>query len=75
MIVTLKGEDNGLNIATTLKGTALFDIAKARFSTIELSGDLNLEGNQPCAQSGEDKVIGKGKINIFYEFKHFISFL
>ncbi|MFH0888631.1 MAG: hypothetical protein V1871_05420 [Planctomycetota bacterium] len=69
MIVVLKGEDNGLNIDTTLKGTAFFDIAKARFSTIELSGDLNLEGDQPCAQSGEDRVIGKGKINIFYEFK------
>jgi hypothetical protein len=69
MVLALKGDENGSNLDTALKGMALFDMAKGRFTTVELSGDLNLEDNLPCAKGGKDKVIGKGTINIAYEFK------
>lgn len=67
---TLKGEDNGLNIEATLKGTAQFAIKKGRFTKVELTGDIVLDGNQPCSNgNAQGQTTGKGKINISYEFK------
>lgn len=70
MTVDLKGQDNGLGLEATLKGTAIFGIKKEKFSKIELSGDITLDGKQPCTKiATEDKVTGKGKLKIAYEFK------
>jgi hypothetical protein len=67
---TLKGEDNGLNIEATLKGTAVFAIKKGRFTKVELTGDIALDGNQPCTKgNAQGQTTGKGKITISYEFK------
>lgn len=70
MTLNLKGEDNGLGIDANLKGTAFFAIKKSRFSKVKLSGEITLDGNQPCTKTAkEDRVTGKGKLKISYEFK------
>lgn len=67
---TLKGEDNGMNIEATFKGTARFAIKKGRFTKVELAGDITLDGNQPCTKgNAQGQTTGKGKITISYEFK------
>lgn len=67
---TLKGDDNGMNIEATLKGTALFAIKKGRFTKVDLNGDIVLDGNQPCTKGNTmGQATGKGKITISYEFK------
>ncbi|MEK7309341.1 MAG: hypothetical protein AAB038_00810 [Planctomycetota bacterium] len=67
---TLKGEDNGMNIEATFKGTAVFAIKKGRFTKVELAGDIVLDGNQPCTKGNtQGQATGKGKITISYEFK------
>ena len=67
---TLKGEDNGMNIEATFKGTARFAIKKGRFTKVELAGDITLDGNQPCTKgNSQGQTTGKGKITISYEFK------
>ncbi|MEW6025751.1 MAG: hypothetical protein AB1599_00445 [Planctomycetota bacterium] len=67
---TLKGEDNGMNIEAALKGTAIFAIKKGRFTKVELTGDIMLDGNQPCTKGNVmGQATGKGKITISYEFK------
>jgi len=67
---TLKGDDNGLNIDATLKGTAVFAIKKGRFTKVDLTGDIVLDGNQPCTKGNtQGQTAGKGKITISYEFK------
>ena len=66
----LKGEDNGMAIETTFKGTAVFAIKKGRFTKVELAGDIVMDGNQPCTKgNAQGQATGKGKINISYEFK------
>ncbi|MBI5778336.1 MAG: hypothetical protein HZA49_02650 [Planctomycetes bacterium] len=67
---TLKGEDNGMNLEATIKGTATFAIKKGRFTKVEISGDITLDGNQPCTKGNTmGQATGEGKINISYEFK------
>jgi len=66
---SLKGEDNGMSIETTFKGTAVFAIKKGRFTKVELNGDIALDGNQPCTKGTQAQTTGKGKITISYEFK------
>ena len=67
---TLKGEDNGMNIEVTLKGTAVFAIKKGRFTKVELTGDITLDGNQPCTKgSAQGQATGNGKITLSYELK------
>lgn len=67
---SLKGDDNGMSIEAIIKGIAVFAIKKGRFNKIELTGDITLDGNQPCTKgSAQGQTTGKGKINISYEFK------
>lgn len=66
----LQGEDNGLILESSLKGIAWFSMKKNRFTRIELSGDIVLDGSQPCTQgSAQGKVVGNGKMVMSYEFR------
>lgn len=70
MNVTLKGDDNGMTLDATLKGRGTFAIKKGKFTKIELTGEMTLEGMQPCQQPNmRDKATGTGKLSITYEFK------